>query len=97
MQKMNSEELYQLLTNFQEESLAELGMEKEGEVWSHPKSSDRFEVSGQSLLVYRGGVEIGRLRASFKAPESLYKSLIETNIIEPATHLNYLKEKGLKL
>jgi len=94
---MTSEELYNLLINFQEESLAEFGMEKEGVFWSHPNSSARFEVTEQSLLVYRGGVEIGRLRASFNAPESLYSTLIETDIIESATHLNYLREKGLKL
>ncbi|MCC5943008.1 MAG: hypothetical protein JJU37_15800 [Balneolaceae bacterium] len=94
---MTSEELYQLLTNFQEESLLKLGMEKEDGFWTHPNSIARFEVSGNNLIVYRGGIAIGRLCASINEPGSLYNTLIETDVIEPATHLNYLREKGLKL
>lgn len=94
---MKSEELYNILTDFQEESLIVLGLEKDGEDWVHPNSKDRFRVTGNRLLVNRGGTDIGRLSASFDEPESLYRTFIETDVIEPATHLLYLRKKGLNV
>lgn len=94
---MNSEELYVLLTNFEEESLEDLGLEKEGEYWIHSNSRDRFRVTDNRLIVNRGGTDIGRLSASFDEPESLYSTLVETELIPVATHFRYLRERGLDI
>ncbi|MBO6584749.1 MAG: hypothetical protein JJ953_01455 [Gracilimonas sp.] len=94
---MTSDELYTLLINFEEESLIEFGMEKDGEYWFHPHATDRFRVTDNRLLVNRGGTDIGRLNASFDDPESLYRTFIDTEVIEPATHLLYLRNKGLNV
>jgi len=94
---MTSEKLYALLTNFEEESLAGLGLEKDGEYWVHSNTSDRFRITGNRLHVNRGGTDIGRLSASFDEPESLYSTFIDTDVIEPATHLLYLRKKGLNV
>lgn len=94
---MNSEELYNLLINFEEENLLQLGMTQEDESWHHPESNYRFEVDDNRLIVHIRETMISRLNASFDDPEGLYKTFIETGIIEPAVHLVYLREQGLDL
>ncbi|MEQ9277948.1 MAG: hypothetical protein RLN83_00520 [Balneola sp.] len=94
---MSSEELYEILTNFDEQSLNLLGFVENEGTWTHPDLTHRIEVHDERLFINLGGTQIPRLNAAFDSPEALYMTFREMGVFESGVHFLYMREKGLNL
>lgn len=94
---MESKELYEILINFDQGSMNLLGFEEGEEYWIHPNSTHHFQLRDDKLSVYIEYLHVHRLDVSFDNSVKLYRTLVETDVILPATHLLYLRKKGLNV
>ena len=94
---MTSEELYEILTNFEDQSLTRLGFVENEGTWTHPDLIHRIEVRDERLFINLDGTQIPRLNAEFDSPEALYMTFREIGVFEPGVHFLYMRERGLNL
>ena len=94
---MESEELYEILTNFNEQSLSRLGFVENEGIWIHPDLPHRIDVREERLFINLDGTQIPRLNAAFDSPEALYMTFREIGVFEPGVHFLYMRERGLDI
>lgn len=94
---MNSEELYQILINFEASHLRRFGLVEQNGLWSLPGSQTCFQVVENRLELYRGDMHVQRLDASIDDPVRLYRTFLDVGLIEPGVHQLNLRNLGLDL
>jgi hypothetical protein len=96
---MNSEKLYNLLKDFTQDSIKELGLkavdETEKTFYDPENGKSTFEVVEDKIYSSIDGTYVKSARLD--SPEELYKLFLSRHLIEPAEHYNYLKGRGLDI